>query len=107
MLTKNQIQKLKGKSEKESGILLQVFGALGDSGRLQIFKVLLENQNVCVSDIANILGVSVPAASKQLSILEKSGLIEKVRKGQATCFKVLEENPTTKSVIKILEKVGE
>lgn len=105
MLNKDQVEKLQRESAGDDKLLSMVFDALGDPGRLQIFKILLENENVCVSDVANILGISVPAASKQLTILEISGLVEKIRKGQATCFKVLEENPTTKSIIKVLKMV--
>jgi len=106
MLAEKQIKELKKQSESNDADVSAVFSALSDSGRLKIFKILLKNHDVCVSDIANVLGVSVPAASKQLSVLESSGLIERVRKGQTTCFKVLHESPTTKSVIKILEKVA-
>jgi len=102
MLNEGQVQKLRDESAGDNKVLPQVFGALSDPGRLQIFKMLLENQNICVSDIANILGVSIPAASRQLTILESSGLVEKIRKGQSTCFRVLENNQTTKSVIRIL-----
>ena len=101
MLNKDQVEKLQRESAGDDKLLSMVFDALGDPGRLQIFKILLENENVCVSDVANILGISVPAASKQLTILEISGLVEKIRK----CSKVLEENPTTKSIIKVLKMV--
>jgi len=106
MLTKTKVAKLKEETLIKDKTLSFTFSALSDPGRLQIFKVLLENPDVCVSDVANILGVSVPAASRQLKILELSGLIKKVRKGQTTCFKVQRENLATKSIIDILKKVG-
>jgi len=106
MLNKNQVEKIQKESTGGDKILSLVFNALSDPGRLKIFKILMEHEDICVSDIANILDVSVPAASRQLTILELSGLVEKVRKGQTTCFKVLEDSQTTKSVIKVLEKVA-
>jgi len=105
MLTSDQVEKIQKESAGEDKTLSLVFGALGDPGRLQVFKILLDHQDVCVSDVANILNVSVPAASRQLTILELSGLVEKVRKGQTTCFRVLKNSQTTKSVIRVLERV--
>ncbi len=81
MLNKTQVEKIKKEAAGEDKMLSLVFNALSDPGRLQIFKILLEHKDICVSDIANILNVSVPAASRQLTILELSGLIEKIRKG--------------------------
>ena len=106
MLDKSQVEKIQEESGAEDKTLSLMFNALSDPGRLRIFKVLLEHPDVCVSDIANILNVSVPAASMQLKILEASGLIEKVRRGQATCFKVDKKAIRAKSVIDVLKKVG-
>jgi len=106
MLNKSQVEKIQVESSTGNKTLSLIFSALSDPGRLRIFKVLLEHPEVCVSDIANILNVSVPAASRQLKILEFSGLIEKVRRGQTTCFKVDKNALKTKSVIDVLKKVG-
>ena len=105
MLTKTQVTKLRKASSSSDKAASSVFNALSDPGRLKIFKILLEHQDICVSDIANILGVSVPAASRQLKILESSGLIEKVRRGQTICFEVQKDSQTIKSVINVLKKV--
>lgn len=106
MLSKSQVEKIRGESSTEDKTLSLIFNALSDPGRLRIFKVLLEHPDVCVSDIANILNVSVPAASMQLKILEASDLIEKVRKGQTTCFKIDKKAIKAKLVIDVLKKVG-
>ena len=106
MLNKSQVEKIQEEYRVENKTLSIIFSALSDPGRLQIFKILLVHSGVCVSDIANILNVSVPAASRQLKILETSGLIEKVRQGQATCFKVDRKAIRTKLVIDVLKKVG-
>lgn len=103
MLNKSQIKKLRGQSSAGTA-LSGIFSALSDAGRLQIFNILLERNDVCVSDIANILGVSVPAASRQLTILEQAGLITRVRKGQMICFQIQTKNSIVKSIIRILKK---
>ena len=106
MVNKVKVAELQEETLIKDKTLSLTFSALSDPGRLQIFKVLLEHRDICVSDIANILNVSVPAASRQLKILELSGLIEKIRKGQTTCFKVQRDNLATRSVIDVLKKVG-
>lgn len=103
MLTKNQVRKIQ-KASGDDKALSETFDALSDPGRLQIFKVLLEREDVCVSDIASILAVSVPAASRQLTILERAGLIERVRRGQMICFQVQKQNNVVKSIIRIIKK---
>ena len=107
MLTKTQVEKIQKKSSSKDNALSTTFNALSDPGRLQILKILLEyrDKDICVSDIANILGVSVPAASRQLKILELSELIEKIRHGQTTCFRVKGDNQISKLIIDVLKRV--
>ena len=104
MLSESQVQKIQEKSANENDSLSLMFGALSDPGRMQVFKILLEHNDICVSDMANILKVSVPAASRQLTILEFAGLIKKIRKGQSTCFKILWDSEKTRMLIQILKK---
>lgn len=101
MLSETQIEKLQ-KTGSEDSVLSPVFSALSDSGRLQIFKILLKHNNICVSDVAGILKISVPAASRQLKILETAGLIEKTRNGQMMCFSIKENNNKIKAIVDII-----
>lgn len=55
----------------EMNTLLKV---LADANRLRILK-LLETQNMCVCEIAYILGISQPAVSKHLRRLRDAGLV--------------------------------
>jgi len=108
MLTESQAKKIRKDSSVDDKTLSLLFSALGDPARLQVVRILTDRENtcdICVSDIANILGVSVPAASRQLSILETSGIVEKVRKGQSTCFRIPADNKVTNSLLEILGKV--
>jgi DNA-binding transcriptional ArsR family regulator len=78
-----------------------IFNALGDPNRWRIFKLLLTREEPCVSDIARRLGVSVPAVSQQLRILELNGLVTKERRGQMICYKVKKEDPIVKYILKL------
>lgn len=71
-------------------------------GRYRIFKLLLQRHDLCVTDVANVLGISLPAASQQLRIMELSGLVKKERMGQMMCYCIREDDPVVKSIIKMI-----
>lgn len=104
MRTHQELQKITRSVEKNDGRLAAIFQALSDAGRLRIIRLLLKYRNLCVTEIAHILNVSVPAASQQLRFLELSGIIRRVRNGQMICYEMEEENPIVSSVIKIISK---
>jgi len=60
--------------------LVQVLKAVADRNRVRILK-LLEVQDLCVCEVAAVLEVSQPSASKHLSILKQAGLVEQRRNG--------------------------
>lgn len=87
---------------KHLNIYANIFNALGDPNRLRLFKLLLRRREYCVSELAEMLKVSVPAVSQQLRLLELSGLVRRERRGQMICYKVKTENPAVKLIVKIL-----
>lgn len=104
MLDKKQIANIK-KYINESTVaqderLPIIFSALGDRGRFRIFRLLTERCDVCVTDVANIFGISVPAASQQLRVLEMIGLVRKERVGQTICYEVKSDDSFVKLLIK-------
>jgi len=103
MLNKKQIANMKKYvvSTTEGERFPLVFNALGDRGRFRIFKLLTERNDLCVTDIANVFGISVPAASQQLRVLEMTGLVRKERIGQTICYEVKVDD----SLVKLLTKV--
>ncbi|HKB88898.1 MAG TPA: metalloregulator ArsR/SmtB family transcription factor [Opitutaceae bacterium] len=58
-----------------------IFGALSDSTRRQILALLTQGET-CVTDIAKSFSISLPAVSKHLRILEKTGLLKRRRDGR-------------------------
>lgn len=78
-----------------------VFGALGDRTRFCIFRILLGNRNLCVTDIAKICNLTVAAVSHQLKILEMVGLVERLRQGKMICYEIKTQNPVVKAIAKI------
>lgn len=78
-----------------------LFRALADPRRFQMFRLLLKRKDLCVSEIADIFKISVPAASQQLKVLERSGLIRPMRVGQSLCYEVRKSDSLVKSILRI------
>ena len=104
MLSEVQIVKIKKTVDKKDTKLPMVFNALSDPGRFHIFKFLMKYHDVCVTDIANVFEISVPAASQQLRILEITGLIRKERMGQMICYTIKDDDQVVKSLIKLFKE---
>lgn len=102
MLTKEEIRAVRRTTATAEERLPFMFNALSDMGRYRLFKLLLQRHDLCVTDVANVLNISVPAASQQLRIMELSGLVQKERLGQMTCYGVRTDDPLVKSIIKII-----
>lgn len=62
-------------SDDESGRLSETFRVLADSSRLKIIYAL-SKEELCVCDIASILGSSISAVSHQLRILRNMQLVK-------------------------------
>src|SRR5215216_4373970 len=62
--------------------LSETFAALGDPTRLAIVARLAEG-DATVKELAEPFAVSLPAISRHLKVLERAGLIERGREGQA------------------------
>lgn len=102
MLTKERITKIKRSTINDNERFPLVFNALSDPGRFRMFKLLIQHTGLCVTEVANIFGISVPAASQQLRMLEMCGLIQRERLGQMICYKIKNNDPVVKSIIKLV-----
>lgn len=103
MLTKKQIAGIKSEMGSVTTALPLVFRALGDSGRLNIFRLLMDHHDICVTDIANMFNITVSAASQQLRVLERLGLVVKMRMGQMVCYEINRENPIAERLMLLLK----
>ena len=59
--------------------------ALADPNRI-LFLYALAEKPYCVSDLASFVGVSQPAASRQLKILRETGLVSTLRLGPSVVY---------------------
>lgn len=76
---------------------------LGDKTRFKMFKLLSSNQHLCVSEIAESLGISVSAVSQHFKNFEMTGLVDKKRTGQKICY-VLKDDDVVKDISKVVAK---
>jgi DNA-binding transcriptional ArsR family regulator len=69
----------------------EIFKALGDPTRLKVLRmVTTKGNNFYVAEIAEKLGVSTSAVSQHLKVLKNAGIVEAVRSGFHTYYKLQE-----------------
>ena len=102
MLEPSQISKIKETIKTKNTSLVDVFSLLGDKNRFLIIKLLIEQGEMCVTDLANVLDISVSAVSQHLRILEMSKMVEGEKMGQMMCYKPKIDDPTIKKIISLM-----
>ena len=74
--------------------LAETFSLLGDPTRTRILHALSVDE-LCVSDLAGLLGISASAASHQLRLLRDRRLVEVRREGKRTYYRLQDEHIRT------------
>lgn len=84
---------IKERIEKENTLnIAQMFKILSDNTRLRIaFALSLENE-LCVCDVANIVGSSTATASHHLRLLRNLGLAQYRREGKLVYYYLVDEH---------------
>lgn len=71
--------------------LAELFKVFGDSTRIKILYVLFEAE-MCVCDIAQLLGMTQSAISHQLQVLKKSKLVKYRRDGKTVFYSLADDH---------------
>ena len=81
------VEKVRGQLPGEDTLydLTELFRIFGDSTRIRILYVLFEAE-MCVCDIASLLGMTQSAISHQLQVLKKSKLVKYRRQGKTVFY---------------------
>ena len=84
---KELVDKISGimPGEEELCSLAELYKIFGDSTRIKILYALFEAE-LCVCDIAMLIGMSVSAVSHQLRILKQARLVKTEKKGKAVYY---------------------
>ncbi len=88
MIAEERIQFLKKNiSENQNfNINAALISCMGDSTCLKILYIISKEKEVCPSDLANILELSMPAVSHQLARLKHMDILSGKRMGQIICY---------------------
>jgi len=68
--------------------LAQLFGLLADPTRLRIIGALAPGEELCVCDVANVLGLSLSATSHQLRKLRDAGVVAFRNDGRMAYYRI-------------------
>lgn len=71
--------------------LAELFKIFGDTTRIKILYVLFESE-MCVCDIAQVLGMTVSAISHQLRILKQARLVKFRKEGKSVFYSLADEH---------------
>lgn len=82
-----KVNRIQGELQKEdiSSVVL-LFKALADENRAKIAYSLCQDEELCVCDIANIIGASVATTSHHLRTLYKQGIVKYRKEGKLTFY---------------------
>jgi DNA-binding transcriptional ArsR family regulator len=81
------------KTAKKSFIhLSDILSLAGNEVRLKILYLLEEEKELCPCDLADILGMTVPAVSQHLRKLKDGNIVETRKEGQIIYYSLTKEN---------------
>ena len=78
------------KAQVASGAAL--FGMLADPTRLRLLHALSLAEELCVSDLALLLGLSVSALSHQLAALREQGVVSRRKVGRIVHYRLADDH---------------
>ena len=90
-----QINNCKSKlktAQKSFYQLSNILALAGNEVRLKIVYLLEEEKELCPCDLADILGMSIPAVSQHLRKLKDGNIVETRKEGQTIYYSLTEEN---------------
>ncbi|MBT2698158.1 helix-turn-helix transcriptional regulator [Bacillus sp. ISL-40] len=83
----DKVKRLKGSiSQQDTLSVSQIFKALSDDTRIKIAFALCEEDELCVCDVANIVGSSTATASHHLRLLRNLGLAKYRKEGKLVFY---------------------
>ena len=88
-----KVNRIQRELEKEDiSSVAQLFKAIAEENRAKITFALLKGEELCVCDIANIIGVTVANASHHLRTLHKQGVVKFRKEGKLSFYSLDDEH---------------
>jgi DNA-binding transcriptional ArsR family regulator len=79
-------------AQKSFNQLSNILSLAGNEARLKILYLLEEERELCPCDLADILGMTVPAVSQHLRKLKDGNIVETRKEGQTIYYSLTKEN---------------
>lgn len=79
-------------NQKSFSQLSNILALAGNEVRLKIIYLLEEERELCPCDLADILGMSIPAVSQHLRKLKDGNIVETRKEGQTIYYSLTQEN---------------
>ncbi|AWW30864.1 transcriptional regulator [Echinicola strongylocentroti] len=84
---------------------MRVFKALSEEPRVRIIHLLIQNKEMCISDLEHILDFTQTKTSRHLAYLKNAGLVGSKRIDQWTFYYILDEAvDIINQIFKFIEK---
>ena len=94
-----KVKRIQSKIQKEDiTSVSQLFKALADENRAKIAYILCQEEELCVCDVANIIGSTVATASHHLRTLKNLGIV-KFRKEGKLAFYSLDDDHVKQLIV--------
>jgi len=77
---------------KNTDDIVPFFKALADENRVKIVCVLCEEEELCVCDLAHVIGATAAATSHHLRILYKQGIVKYRKEGKLAFYSLDDEH---------------
>lgn len=79
-------------AQKSFASLSNILALTGNEVRLKIIYLLEEENELCPCDLADILGMSIPAVSQHLRKLKDGNIVETRKEGQTIYYSLTQDN---------------
>jgi len=86
-----KVNRIKPRVEEVAGVEM-IFKALSDATRLKITYALTLEEELCVCDVANIIGSTTATASHHLRLLRNMGLAKYRKEGKLVFYSLKDEH---------------
>lgn len=88
-----KVKRIQAEIKKENiGSVAQLFKSIADENRAKITYALCQDDELCVCDIANIIGSTVATASHHLRNLHKQGIVKFRKEGKLAFYSLDDEH---------------
>ena len=104
MLTEKEINKNRKIFNESDKTMAAAFKVLSDINRYRIFRLLSEQLKLSISDIADILHISLPLTSQHVRILTHVNLIKKERYGKMVFPQLESDNPFVRAFVRTIRE---